>query len=55
MWSMSLDKVESKKYDVYIKISATNTYVVTKRIFNIKIDSIGEYDTMDSDFKVKAE
>lgn len=53
MWSMNLDKVESKEDGVYIKILAVSTYVYTERIFNIKINSIGEYDTMDSDFEVK--
>jgi len=51
MWSMSLDKVESKYDGVYIEISASHSYDGTERIFKIKIDSIGDYDTMDSEFK----
>lgn len=51
MWSMSLDKVECKYDGVYIEISAIHSYDGTERIFKIKIDSIGDYDTMDSDFE----
>jgi|GEM_PF-2343459 len=55
LWSMNLDQVERKDDGVYIAISASHSYDGTERLFNIKINSIGDYYTLDSDFDVKAE
>lgn len=54
-WLMQIKSVEKKDNAIYIKLNAKDRYSMAEREFQIMINSIGEYDTLDSNFEVKVE